>query len=90
MGQTGIVVDEDRALKSFLRLRSIIYDYVEPRQAQIRLNPPRVQLNGMIDFSERLLSFVSRIENAAHQYVAFDVIGILLQNFLRQSLSFSN
>src|SRR3977135_3192682 len=44
----------------------------------------------MMDLAERLLAFITRIENAAHQNVAFHMIGILLQDFLRHPLRFSD
>ena len=44
----------------------------------------------MIDFSEGLFAFILRVENTAHQNVAFNVVGILLQNFFRQPVCFGD
>ena len=77
-------------MKSFFSFRLVVDDNVEARQTQIRLNAFGFQLDGVIDFGECLIAFVPGIENAAHQNVAFDVIGILLQDLLRQSLGFSD
>ena len=49
----------DGALKGLFSFRLVVNDDVEARQAQVRLDALRIQLDGVIDFGERLLAFVA-------------------------------
>ncbi len=57
---------------------------MEARQAQVRFDPVRIQLNGVVEFFKGLVFLLLREEHAAHQNVAFDVVRIFLKNFLRE------
>jgi len=88
MGQRRVGRKRDRFLVCLFRFIALSGDDVEARQTEIRLNSLRIQLDRVIQFGKGAVVVPLREENAAHQNVTFDVIGIALESFFRELFSF--
>ena len=86
VGHCRATADGNRALKSCFRRGNVLGHHVEPRQAQVRFNSFWIQFDCVIELRERFLFLVLSKQDAAHQNVSFDVVGVFRENFFRQPL----
>ena len=76
------------AFVCLFRFIAFVLDSVKTGETEVRLNALRIQLDGAIQLGQRLVLFALAGQDAGHQDVAFDVVRIEIERFLRQTFRF--
>src|SRR6185503_5131922 len=90
MSKAGIIVDSQRSSISLFRFCIIFGDDKETSQTQIGFDTLRIDLHSAIQFGKAFVAVITREINCTEENMTFDVIGILLQNFVRQLFRLSD
>ena len=88
VGQREVLIHRDGFFVCLFRFIAFVLDSVKTGETEVRLNALRIQLDGAIQLGQRLVLFALAGQDAGHQDVAFDVVRIEIERFLRQAFRF--